>query len=402
MASNPIIVFRNKEKITSDSLNYSLQEAYNAGVMEINGRIVSIGSVDVNIDDSVVLNNIVVTMPTTSFQNTDGTSMELEGVKVSIGSISVPCGVDEEVPVQVSFSKFTDTQDMFASVEDFGGETFTVYFRDNQHAGVTYDVDGDITLNLGSISHDSAGEYVFSSNASSQCLLPLLTSVRDFYLYSSSLPLPQNTVVPYGVMQQFTKNSSYKLELIYDNATRFGVSSVQQESSGESLSTLYYDAETDISPSSGLNVFLAYNYNGGVITNREVLVTLAGTPDTSKSFQYVNTLYVNDQGEITPFDQIGDQIRYRVPIENQIGTGESLLQFNLPDNTCLFWSVDNVSPNLTVEQDSYSPVLTPNSVVNIGFNNEVTVNNNSGSSVNIYQTGHRCRGTAPIVNGIFR
>jgi hypothetical protein len=205
MSSNPLVIYRNTEAVTSDSLNRALQAAHNSQSFGRSGAVLSIGSVSVN-GNQVTINNIKVALPNVVLQNSDLTAQILNGIETDIGSITRTISPGNTELFDVSFSVTNNTGNMFTdSTRIYSGNNqsndYQFYVRTNEFHSVAFDPQGGVSLGIFEIKNVGGSDYelfVYSSNTS---VCPLFQSVPNLEAYEKLGSFYDNMLLPHKIIQ---------------------------------------------------------------------------------------------------------------------------------------------------------------------------------------------------------
>lgn len=277
MSSSPLVIYRNNEAVTSDSLNRALQAAHNSASFGRSGAVLSVGTISVN-GDQVTVNNIKVSLPNVVLNNSDLTGQILNGIQVDIGSVTKTISQGNSALFELFFSKNQTTDNMY---EDFTriysgnsqSNDYKFFVRTNEFHSVTYDPQGGISIGLFRVKNVGGSDYeleVYSSNTS---VCPLFMSVPNLQAYEKLGSFYDNMLLPHKVIQdkfnalgsmadQDSNSVSITGGSIEDTAIRTDVTTVssdtvigsshksttiQVETSGDTLITVNDSTASDLS-----------------------------------------------------------------------------------------------------------------------------------------------------------
>ena len=193
------------EAVTSDSLNRALQSAYNASSFGRSGCLLSVGSIAVS-GSTVTANNIKVALPSLVFENTDETSQVLNGVEITLGSISQEIAIGDTALVTATFSKVNNTDDMyeeFTRIYSGAGSSndYDFFVRTNELASVVYDEAGTISVGLFYITNVGGSDYEIANYLPSTSVVPEFCSVPNITHYDKLTSYDDNLILPYKTIK---------------------------------------------------------------------------------------------------------------------------------------------------------------------------------------------------------
>lgn len=315
--TNNLLVLRDKEMISTKTLNSAFQEAYNASSWGREGTILGIGNVTITASTNVSISNVEVSLPAVQITNTDASVQNLKGVIATIGAINITVPVGNEVTVAANFNLVNNTDTMYEGQSPYSAGTGTTiqynyYIRETQSAYLNYTTAaGTTSVNLFKFKNINGTEWQISPISASSSTLPLFTKVQNPEIYTKVSNLTPETVATVGLVTGLTDNSEWSIRVYQLTATSWEVY-FNQVGKGDVAIPKIVKAIGALAANTDYHFFLQYSYINNVISSitAEYYTSVSGNPSLPTGFvqQRVLSFRTDATGAAPKFSHLGSRI----------------------------------------------------------------------------------------------
>lgn len=412
--SRDFMIIRDKEMISTNTLNSAFEQAFNANSWGRIGCILSIGSISRPSTTDFDISDVILSLPSTFINNTDSSAQTLDGIEVTIGLISVNIPIGDTQIVSAEFNVVTDTDNMVMGSSPYNAGTgstiqYDYYVRDAEKSVVEYTTGtGQTGVDIFKITNINGVDYIVEPVIGFTSKLPIFTEVQNPELYTNVTALPSSAVAPISLVTALTDNIEWIARCQYVDGTNINVIFSQIGKGGNDIPTTPKNL-TGLTANTDYHVFLQYSYINNVISSLtiEYYTDINGNPSLPTDFvqQRIFSFKSTTIAEIPKFIHHYDFVNLLDTTTTTLGSGNSTTtQFNVPSiDAALEMFVkfeDNSNINATVTQYG-SEVDFRGSAKYFSNTGQLTISNIGAKDIQYACVGYVDLNAATLVKGLY-
>jgi len=288
-------IIRDKEMLTTETVNESFEAAFNSQSWGRTGVLLGIGSVTLNNNNDFTFNDVEIAAPSAFLNDPiDGSAQQLDGIYVQIGSISKTIAIGSTEIITILLEKKDNGSAWFDGASTFSTGSgspvnYTYHVRTDQDITLEYTTSSGselVSLDAFMVKNVNGTDFDIIPFSNSQSSLPLFTKVQNHDYYSKVSNLSQDTVAPVSLVTGLTDNSEWEIRVFQNSLTAFEIY-FNQIGAGTTLIPFIPFTLPVMTANTDYHLFLQYSYINNVISDITVNMYNVVTGNPSLPTNYV-------------------------------------------------------------------------------------------------------------------